>query len=41
MGLPEHDFHLRHIGLVVGSFNLNGLSGRADPVTSGLEWRTE
>ena len=30
VGLPELDLHLRLIGLVVGSFNLNGISGRAD-----------
>ena len=30
VGLPELDLHLRLIGLVVGSFNLNGVSGRAD-----------
>ena len=38
--LPELGFHLRLIGLVVGSFNLNGLSGRADLYkrTSVEEW---
>ena len=41
-GLPELDFHLRLIGLVVGSFNLNGFSGRADLYKlGGLEWKTE
>ena len=36
MGLPELDFHLRHIGLIVGSFNLNSVSVEGQILNGGL-----